>query len=269
MEFEQYGGYAKFRVRDFGCVECLGRCESDSFDTSNPGEISNPLLDNDQRITRGMTSFALANHYAKTSGTLSFFYNLGKHWINDGYHLGVILLIIGFIHGTRCWVSLSTRVYSFRGNHDRGFDYFHFGGEAWNKTLAGERDTQADKTQDDVAGYIDFRQNLGDWLPLLTWDPCRPSFASGDRVGSAGRVFFHLPENSEVKLMASKGFRYPTIREMYMFRPANPDLKPERLWSYELSFAQRLLDGRLSYGVNVFYIDGENLIMRMPIDGRP
>lgn len=69
--------------------------------------------------------------------------------------------------------------------------------------------------------------------------------------------------------MASKGFRYPTIREMYMFRPANPDLKPERLWSYELSFAQRLLDGRLSYGVNVFYIDGENLIMRMPIDGRP
>ena len=69
--------------------------------------------------------------------------------------------------------------------------------------------------------------------------------------------------------MASKGFRYPTIREMYMFRPANPDLKPERLWSYELSFAQRLLDGRLFYGVNVFYIDGENLIMRMPIDGRP
>lgn len=54
-----------------------------------------------------------------------------------------------------------------------------------------------------------------------------------------------------------------------MFRPANPDLKPERLWSYELSFAQRLQDGRLSYGVNVFYIDGENLIMRMPIDGRP
>ena len=69
--------------------------------------------------------------------------------------------------------------------------------------------------------------------------------------------------------MASKGFRYPTIREMYMFRPANPDLKPERLWSYELSFARRLLDGRLSYGVNVFYIDGENLIMRVPIDGRP
>lgn len=54
-----------------------------------------------------------------------------------------------------------------------------------------------------------------------------------------------------------------------MFPPANPDLKPERLWSYELSFSQQPFGGRLSYGVNVFLIDGENLIVRMPVDGRP
>ena len=103
---------------------------------------------------------------------------------------------------------------AFRGESpDRGFDYFHFGGEAWNKTLAGEREPQVDKTQDNVAGYIDFRQNLGDWL----------TFDVGLRVDHHSQVgtewipqvgfSFHLPENSEVKLMASKGFRYPTIRE--------------------------------------------------------
>ena len=32
-----------------------------------------------------MTSFALENDYGKTSGALSFFYNWGDHWINDGY----------------------------------------------------------------------------------------------------------------------------------------------------------------------------------------
>ena len=53
-----------------------------------------------------------------------------------------------------------------------------------------------------------------------------------------------------------------------MFRPANPDLRPERLWSYELSLSQRLWEGRLSYGINLFYIDGENLILRMPVNGR-
>ena len=266
MEFEQYGGYAKFGYEISDAWNVWADVNLTHFDASNPGEIFNPLLDNDQRITRGMTSFALANHYA-----LSFFYNWGKHWINDGYHLGGDPLDYRFHSRDRMLgVSWYQSVQLFEGNRlTVGFDYFHFGGEAWNKTLAGERDTQADKTQDNVAGYIDFRQNLGDWL----------TFDVGLRVDHHSRVgtewvpqvglSFHLPENSEVKLMASKGFRYPTIREMYMFRPANPDLKPERLWSYELSFAQRLLDGRLSYGVNVFYIDGENLIMRMPIDGRP
>lgn len=271
MEFEQYGGYVKLGYEVSKAWNVWADVNLTHFNASNPGEVSNPLLDNDQRITRGMTSFALANDYAKTSGTLSFFYNRGKHWINDGYHPNAEPLDYRFhLRDKMLGVSWYQSVQLFEGNRlTAGFDYFHFGGEAWNKTLAGERNTQADKTQDDVAGYIDFRQSLGDWL----------TFDMGLRVDHHSQVgtewvpqiglSFHLPENSEVKLMAGKGFRYPTIREMYMFRPANPDLRPERLWSYELSFAQRLLDGRLSYGVNVFYIDGENLIMRMPIDGRP
>ena len=32
-----------------------------------------------------MTSFAVENRYEKTSGAVSFFYNWGNHWINDGY----------------------------------------------------------------------------------------------------------------------------------------------------------------------------------------
>ena len=49
-----------------------------------------------------------------------------------------------------------------------------------------------------------------------------------------------------------------------MFPPQNPDLKPESMWNYELAFSGRLLNGSFSYGVNLFYIDGKNLIMTMP-----
>ena len=49
-----------------------------------------------------------------------------------------------------------------------------------------------------------------------------------------------------------------------MFPPQNPDLKPESMWNYEMAFSQKLLGGSLSYGVNVFYIDGKNLIMTLP-----
>ena len=58
------------------------------FNASNPGEADNPYIDNDSRITRGMTSFALENRYDRTSGAVSFFYNWGRHKINDGYHPG-------------------------------------------------------------------------------------------------------------------------------------------------------------------------------------
>ena len=49
-----------------------------------------------------------------------------------------------------------------------------------------------------------------------------------------------------------------------MFPPQNPDLKPESMWSYELAWAQHLLDNSLTYGINLFYIDGKNLIVTLP-----
>ena len=38
------------------------------FKNQNPGEITNPLIDNIMNILRGTTSFALENNYGKTSG---------------------------------------------------------------------------------------------------------------------------------------------------------------------------------------------------------
>ncbi len=94
------------------------------------------FFDNDSRITRGMTSFALENHYEKTSGTLSFFYNWGRHKINDGYKTGEEPQKSHFNSKDRMlgisWYQSATL---FTGNRvTTGFDYQHFGGESWNKS---------------------------------------------------------------------------------------------------------------------------------------
>lgn len=47
-----------------------------------------------------------------------------------------------------------------------------------------------------------------------------------------------------------------------MFPPQNPDLKPERLMNYEISLLQMLMDNRLSFGINLFYIKGDNMIQQ-------
>ena len=63
----------------------------------------------------------------------------------------------------------------------------------------------------------------------------------------------------EIKAMASKGFRNPSMREMYLYPPSNTELKPERIWNYELSWRHRL-DNGYTYGANLFYIKGDNMI---------
>lgn len=267
MEFEQYGGYAKLGYDFSDSWKIWGDMNLTHFNASNPGEVGNPYIDNDSRITRGMTSFALENHYDRTSGALSFFYNWGRHNINDGYHPGGEPQASRFNSKDRMlgvsWYQSATL---FTGNRMTvGFDYQHFGGESWNKVVAtGERQPGVDKQMDEFAGYIDFCQDINRWLSLDAGVRIDHHSHVGTEWIPQGGLAFHLPQHAELKAMVSKGFRNPTIREMYMFPPQNPDLKAESLMSYEVSYSQRMLNGALSYGLNLYYIDGDNIIMTDP-----
>ena len=272
MGFEQYGGYAKLGYEMTDNWNVWGDVNVTYFNASYPGPAGAPLVDGDQRITRGMTALAVENHYEKTSGAVSFFYNWGHHWINDGYtpSAGEGPKDERFLSNDNMMgVSLYQSTRLFRGNRTTlGFDWFRYGGHAWNEYVSGEKNGTTsdlvDKREDELAGYVDFRQDIGAWL----------TFNAGLRADHHSRIglewvpqtglAFHLPHAMELKVSASKGFRYPILREMYMFPPQNPDLQPESMWSYELAFSQRLMDGRLTYGVNLFYIDGKNLIVTLP-----
>lgn len=271
MKFKQLGGYAKLGYEWSKYWSVTADLNLTRFEASNPGEVTEPLTDNDQHITRGMTSLILANQYSHTSGALSFFYNWGNHWINDGYGEDETPLDYRFnSRDNMLGLSWYQCIRLFGGNRlTGGFDYFHFGGDAWNQPMdGGECQSQVDKRQDEVAGYIDIRQDFGSWLTLDAGARVdHHSHVGTEWVPQIG-LSFHLPQSAELKGMVSKGFRYPTIREMYMFRPANPDLKSERIWNYEVSYSQCLWQGMFSYGLNLFYINGDNLIMRIPVDGR-
>ena len=272
MQFEQYGGYAKLGYDLTANWSTYADVNVTHFNATYPGPVSAPLLEGDQRITRGVVSFALENKYERTSGALSVFYNWGKHWINDGYtpSAGESPKDGRFnSFDNMMGVSLYQSAQFFKGNRITfGFDWFRYGGEAWTEYVKGEnagtRSDLVDKYENEVAGYVDFRQDISRWLTLnagLRVD--HHSRVGTEWIPQAG-VAFHLPKDMELKASATKGFRYPILREMYMFPPQNPDLKPESMWNYEIAFSQRLFGGRLHYGLNLFYIDGKNLIMTLP-----
>ena len=273
MNFEQFGGYAKLGYDISDNWNASANIDITRFKASQPGTIDNPYYDSDQDITRGTSALFIENNYKKTSGAVSLFYSWGNHWINDGYGPNDpdvskrdprLFRFISYdeMWGASAWQSANL----FKGNRlTLGVDYYIYGGKANNhyveEPLVGTDDLQVDAKEGEIAGYAEMRQMIGDWLTLnagLRVD--HHSKAGTELVPQAGAAF-HLPANAEVKLSAGKGFRYPIIREMFMYPPKNAALKAESLWNYELAFSQTLLSGKFNYGINLFYLDAENIIL--------
>mgnify|MGYP002623989172 CR=1 FL=1 len=80
---------------------------------------------------------------------------------------------------------------------------------------------------------------------------------------------FLLPHDAQLKAIVSRGFRNPTIRELYMYAPANDSLRAVSMWNYELAYKQYFLNGRLHLGANVFYLHAQNNIETRMVDGKP
>ena len=270
MGFEQYGGYVKLGYDLTDNWNAYMDVNLTHFNASNPGTVDQPKLENDQWITRGAASLVIENHYDKTSGALSIYDNFGRHKINDGYNQkgGKPQTDLFRSKDAVAGISWYQSAQLFEGNRlTVGADYQHIYGRAYytNRqtdevvTTTQRLKQSAHSHENEVAGYADIRQDITEWLTVdagLRYD--HHSTAGGEWVPQFGVVWRPLT-TGELKATASKGFRNPTTREMYMYGTANHDsLRAERLWSYELAWRHRI--GDFSYGANVFYLKGDNMI---------
>ena len=263
LDFEQFGGYGKLGYEISKNWNASANVDITRFKASYPGSESDPLIDADQDITRGTSSLFIENKYNLTSGAVSLFYSWGDHWINDGYSPGASPKLFRFTSydemlGASAWQSVNF----FEGNRITiGADYYRYGGKVVYDSIGNRTDSLLiDKREHELAGYIEMRQDIGSWLTLNAGLRADHHFSIGTELVPQAGAAFHLPANAEVKLSVAKGFRYPTFKDNYLFQPKNPDLDPESLWNYELSFSQVLFDGRLHYGINLFHMDVKNTI---------
>ena len=276
MGFEQFGGYLKLGYDFNPHWNAYIDADITHFNASNPGSTEKPMYDANQWITRGVISAALENHYGKTSGALSFYTNFGRHKIDDGtadpakptqrYFRSKDALM---------GVSWYQSAQLFEGNRlTVGIDYQHIYGKAYYTSKETDEELETPNKQsgkshrNEIAGYVDFRQDITEWFTVdagIRID--HHSITGTEWVPQAGIVVRPI-STGEIKAMVSKGFRNPTMREMYLYPPSNTDLKPERLWNYELSWRHRLNNG-VRYGLNIFYLKGDNMIQTIPVDGKP
>lgn len=275
MGFEQYGGYLKLGYDFNEHWNAYVDANITHFNASQPGSTTSPLYDADQWITRGVVSAAVENHYGHTSGAVSVYSNFGRHKIDDGTSDASKPTQRYFrSKDALTGISIYQSAQFFEGNRITvGLDYMHIYGNAYytSKQTGEVLDTpnkQSGKSyRNEIAGYVDFRQDLTSWLTIDAGIRVDHHSITGTEWIPQGGIVIRPIDDGELKAMVSKGFRNPTMREMYLYPPSNTDLKPERLMNYELSWRHRL--GAFNYGVNLFYLKGDNMIVTMPVDGKP
>ena len=266
MGFEQYGGYMKLGYDITPHWNTYIDANITHFNSSYPGSVTAPLYEANQWITRGVVSAAIENHYDKTSGALSVYTNFGRHKIDDGtadpnnptqryFRSKDALTGVSWYQSARL----------FSGNRlTVGIDYQHIYGHAFytSKTTGEVIDTpnkQSGKScRNEIAGYVDFRQDITHWLTVDAGIRADHHSITGTEWIPQGGIVIRPISSGAIKAMASKGFRNPTMREMYLYPPSNTNLRPERLLTYELSWRHQL--ARITYGANIFYIKGDNMI---------
>lgn len=213
-----------------------------------------------QNIIRGEAAATVSNNYGTTSGTARVYYNYGNHFIDDPRHfrskddrLGVILY-----QNFRPWHNASATV---------GFDFDTYSGEipisGGNSHTEGSMSTIRRKTVTEYSPYITLSQMFLDNLINLNGGL---RMANSDRFDTQWVPQFGFSLNPgyglTVKGNLAMGYRNPSFRELYLYRPANPDLQPEKMMNYELSVGKSF-SRWFSAEVTAYYSKGDNLIQQV------
>ena len=281
MGFEQYGGYVNLGYDINENWNVRMSADVTHFNASNPGAVGSELLEADQYITRGVVNASVNNHFNGLDGAVMIYTNFGRHKINDGYgpnsNNNQPRANLFRSKDALTGVSFYETLQLFKGNHlTLGADYQHIYGYAYNTSRADGSVIPTNymagtgkSYRNEWAGYVDFRQDIASWLTAdagLRYD--WQNISGGEWVPQFGIVARPV-DNGQLKLTAAKGFRNPSMMELYFYGTnGNIELKAERLWNYEISWQQTI--GPFSYKANVFYLKADNLVgTGVKPDGKP
>lgn len=224
-----------------------------AFESSDPGsDTLDAQLGESIDILRGYWAFTLLNEFDKASGAIKVFYNFGEHDITDGFHS------TDHHYG----VNLYESFHFFTGNTiTTGFDYMNYGGLAENKkAMGGKGIIFADTTVTECGIYALTQQTIAEKLTLNAGIRYQHhSEYGGHWIPSIGFAY-ELRNHTIWKGTVSKGFRSPTMRELFLWGP-NPNLNPETVWNYETGVSKTFFNRKLSTELTLFLIEGDNLIV--------
>lgn len=229
------------------------------FKATDPGpDTLNAKPGNTIDIARGYWSLSVDNNFSAYSGAAKFFYNFGEHYISDGFHS----------NDANYGLNVYEAIKLFKGNTlTIGLDYLNYGGFAENeKAMGGQGIVFTDTSLYDSGIYGFMQQRLFERLTLNAGLRFQKHEVYGGEWIPSGGFSFNLSENTTWKASVGKGFRSPTIQELFMWNH-NLNLSPESIMNYETGIMQSLFDKKVKFELTGFIVNGDNLIINVPMQG--
>ena len=236
-----------------------GRYVPYEFDDPARGENDQAGLGTYGKIRRGTGEVILENRGKLFQGSSQVYGNWGHHRFYDGFESR------DFTYGISSyqqWNLLERFSIAFGG------DLVHYGGRAENRRTPPGIVNNEEHSLNSIGlyalalynGVTNLTVKVGlryqyNALPLNNLAPV------------AGITYSFLPG---LRLYANYqyGFRYPTLNELYLFPPSNPELSDERVQSGEIGM-WHTWGARNSWRLTVYYNDIENIIQQVPHPSPP
>ncbi len=214
----------------------------------DPGTIEKPLNNAEYKYLRGRYALSLNNNFGDVYGSLRAFYNFGDHKFYDGWNSDDVNTGITFYQNYRAGESIFTF----------GTDYKYYGGDA-EYFMMGKNNYKkfhSNETEFYASANITPVKNLNTDAGIrYTYS----SIFGGFFTPQAGISYRFSPDYT-VKTRISKGFRSPTIIDLYFFPVANEKLNPENVVNFEIGADAKLLGNMLFGSLTFFTVNGYDMI---------
>lgn len=241
-EADHYTAHIGYSIGKKTQIEMNGSLAN--IDLFDPGPESDPFTDHWYDLQRygGDVTVILQSRFGESY--LKIHGNFGRHKIWDGWHSHDQTLGAMVYHNVKPWAENTSTI---------GFDIKKYGGHEEN-THAGK-----DFKITEYAPYIHTQQLIFRRMIVSAGLRLEHHELYGYEILPKAGLVTHPTNTTSIRLSTSKGFRSPSIRELYFWIMSNPDLNPEKLWNYEIGLTQHF-GKRLKFEATLFRNEADNMI---------